>query len=193
MAGIVSRALGMVARFVVTLVDDAPKMQMLQGIPGDGLPEDDLEHFQPYGFTAKTKLADTNGEGPEAILLAPGGDRSQGIVICVADRRYRLKPLVDGEVALYDDLDQRIHLTRTGIVIDAPSIKLGISATLGVARSTDPVAVSAGSLFTNLNSAGVDVAFVAAFPAAAAFLVAAGAGSGTGTITAGSAVVKAVN
>jgi phage gp45-like len=44
---------------------------------------------------------------------------SHPIVLVVGDRRYRLKNLQDGEVAIYDDLGQKVHLTRDGIRVDA--------------------------------------------------------------------------
>lgn len=70
----------------------------------------DRELFQHYGFTSLPK------KGAEVIYLVEGN-----VVIAIAsdDRRYRLK-IEDGEAALYDDLEQKVHLTRTGIVVDSP-------------------------------------------------------------------------
>ena len=48
------------------------------------------------------------------------GDRSHGIVFTIADRRYRLKPLKTGEVAIFDDLGQKVHLTRDGLEVYTP-------------------------------------------------------------------------
>ncbi|MFV2291099.1 baseplate assembly protein, partial [Escherichia coli] len=48
----------------------------------------------------------------------PAGDRSHGVVVVVADRRYRLKGLRRGEVALYDDQGQSVVLTRSGLVVN---------------------------------------------------------------------------
>ncbi|TKV19105.1 baseplate assembly protein, partial [Citrobacter sp. TBCS-14] len=36
----------------------------------------------------------------------------------VSDRRYRMKGLKTGEVAIYDDQGQSVTLTRAGIVVD---------------------------------------------------------------------------
>lgn len=47
----------------------------------------------------------------------------------VADRRYRLQGLAAGEVALYDDLGQKVHLTRGGIVIDGAGLPMTIQNT----------------------------------------------------------------
>lgn len=92
-------------------------------------------------------LATVPQEGAEAIVLALGPNDL--VAIAVDDRRYRLKGLKSGEVALYDDLDQRMHLTRDGIVLKSPSvtadaadIKLGAEAFAGVARVGDAVQVT---------------------------------------------------
>lgn len=74
---------------------------------------DDLEHVEPYGFTSEP----LDDEQPEAFAAFFSGDRSHGIVFCIADRRYRLTKLKAGEVALYDDQGQKVHLTRDGIVV----------------------------------------------------------------------------
>lgn len=106
------RVRGMIARAVLNLVNDATKLQALQvTLLADQVP-DDVEHFQHYGFTSVPHA------GAEGIALAIGGSTGNTVVINVDDRRYRLKALSDGEVALYDDLGHKVHLTRDGIVID---------------------------------------------------------------------------
>lgn len=71
-----------------------------------------IEHLEPYGFTSRAHT------GSEAIVLFPDSDRSHAVTVVVADRRYRIKGLKDGEAALYDDLGQSVHLTRDGIVVN---------------------------------------------------------------------------
>ena len=85
--------------------------------------KDDIEHVEPYGLTACPH------PGAEHVTLFFGGDRSHGVVIVVADRRYRLQGLAAGEVALYDDLGQKVHLTRGGIVIDGAGLPMTIQNT----------------------------------------------------------------
>ncbi|MDO8294381.1 MAG: phage baseplate assembly protein V [Gallionella sp.] len=102
----------MLARGTVVLANAASKMQTLQVKLLSGEAKDGVEHFEGYGLTAKPH------PGAECIALFFGGDRSNGVVIAVADRRYRLTGLAEGEVALYDDLGHKVHLTRTGIVIN---------------------------------------------------------------------------
>lgn len=106
------RVRGMISRAVVGLVNDAFKLQGLQvTIMADQTP-DDVERFQSYGLTSVPH------PGAEGIALAIGGSTGHTVMISVDDRRFRLTGLQDGEVALYDDLGHKVHLTRDGIVLD---------------------------------------------------------------------------
>jgi len=71
---------------------------------------DNREYFQHYGYTSRP-LA-----GAEIIIIREGG---HFIAMASDDRRYRIS-LENGEVALYDDLGQKAHLTRTGIEVASP-------------------------------------------------------------------------
>jgi phage baseplate assembly protein V len=153
---IADRVRGMVSRAVVSLVNDAMKMQALQvTLQADQVP-DDAEHFQHYGLTSVPL------PGAEGIALAVGGSTGHTVVINVDDRRYRIKALAAGEVCLYDDQGQRVHLTRAGIVIkgagkpvtinDTPLVK--IESNLQV---TGSITGGSGATITGTVSASVDV------------------------------------
>ena len=115
----------MIARAAVRLVDDGKGMQVVQADLGAGDTRDGLEHFQEYGFTSRAR-APSGTKGPEGIGLRVGGDGAHTVLICVGDRRFRLKSLAEGEVAMYDDLGQLIRLTRSGIVIDGASVPVTV-------------------------------------------------------------------
>lgn len=106
------------SRGVVSAVNAALKMQVVQVqlLAGEG--KDSVEHFEPYGYTAHPL------SGAEAAVGFVEGDRSHGIALVVADRRYRLTGLEAGEVAIYDDQGQKVHLTRDGIVIDGAGLPI---------------------------------------------------------------------
>jgi phage baseplate assembly protein V len=108
------RVAAMVSRAIVTLVFDAKTRQTLQLTALAGGLLDPIERFQQYGFTS------VPFPGAEAIVVFPAGNRDHGIALSVEDRRYRLVGLAAGEAALYDDLGQVVHLTRTGIKITSP-------------------------------------------------------------------------
>lgn len=102
------------ARGVMTLADGMKKMRSVQvRLLADEV-RDDLEHVEPYGFSSAPH------PDAEAFALFFDGDRSHGVVLCIADRRYRLKPLKTGEVAIFDDLGQKVHLTREGLEVFTP-------------------------------------------------------------------------
>lgn len=108
-----ARRIGNLAsRGVVVMVNAALKMQGLQLRLMAGEIKDGVEHIEPYGLTAHPH------PGAEAITLFFGGDRSHGVVLATPDRRFRLRNLAAGEVALYDDLGHVIKLSRGGIVVD---------------------------------------------------------------------------
>lgn len=145
----------MLARAVIAGVNDAAQAQEHQL---DLLAEethDGVEHFQGYGISSVAPA------GLEALVAFVGGLRSHGVVIGVADRKYRLKSLQSGEVALYDDQGQYVLLGRDRITIHtdkdvrieadkveviasaakvtADRVDLGASGGAGVARIGDTV------------------------------------------------------
>lgn len=100
------RMRNIVARGVISLVRDARKWQSAQLELLDGEVLDDAERAQQYGFSSVPHA------GAEAVVLFVGADRSHPVVLAVDDRRYRVQALKDGEVAIYTDEGDRIHLKR---------------------------------------------------------------------------------
>lgn len=121
----------MVARAVITSITDGGKIQSAQVKLLDGEVRDGIEILQQYGVTS---IAPGN---PEGLYFAVGGDRDHGVMICVADRKFRLKGLVPGEVALYDEQGQKVHLTRDGIVVDGAGLPMTVQNTPMVRFETD--------------------------------------------------------
>lgn len=149
---LMSRVRGMVSRAVVSLVNDALKMQGLQVTLMADQTADDAEHFQHYGFTS-VPLA-----GSEGIALAVGGSTDHTVIINVDDRRYRLKGLPGGEVALYDDQGQKVHLTRSGIIINGAGLPINITNTPSVTVDS-PSTTFTGSIdvLGDMTNRGVNV------------------------------------
>lgn len=94
----------------------------------------DREYFQHYGYTSRPK------PGAEIIIIREGG---HFVAVASDDRRYRIA-LEEGECSLYDDLGQKVHLTRDGIQVSSP---LKITAT---APEVDIVASSQVTITTPL-------------------------------------------
>ncbi|WP_312930101.1 phage baseplate assembly protein V [Stutzerimonas nitrititolerans] len=105
----------LVSRGVLQLADDGSTMQKVQ-VTLLGESPAWAERFQQYGLTSVPRA--------EAVVTAVGGARAHLVAIAVDDRRYRMAGLKGGEVAIYDDLGQSVHLTREGIVIKGAGLPL---------------------------------------------------------------------
>lgn len=111
------------------------------GVQGD----DSTEVWQPYGFQARPK-ADA-----VAVQAAIGGHQESLVTLMVHDRRYNIA-LQEGEVALVDDLGQKVHLTRNGIVVVADIVTVQSSDVRLGAGPTYRQPVCVGDVITGLTS-----------------------------------------
>lgn len=145
LAPIARRIRLMTARAVITLIDDAAKLQGVQvKLLADEV-GDKVERFQNYGFTSHPK------PGAEGIYLALGGDRGHGVLVVVDDRRYRLH-LEEGEVAMYSDEGDSVIFKRgrsievtagTKVKATAPTVEIVASTKVTM---TTPLCEMSGNL-----------------------------------------------
>ena len=127
------------ARAVVIAINTASKCQMLQisMVANEG--KDHIEHLEPYGFTSAPL------SGAEALAAFFDGDRSHGVVLMVADRRYRLQGLEAGEVAIYTDEGDSIIMKR-GNRVEVTTAQFVVNATEKVTFNTPLVEVPNGEI-----------------------------------------------
>ncbi len=97
----------------------------MEGLAGERVSGELMQH---YGFTS-APLA-----GAEFVVLPLGGSTKHSVVVATADGRYRL-PAVDGEVALYTDEGDYIHLKR-GRLIEVVTDTLVVRAKTKVVLDT---------------------------------------------------------
>lgn len=132
------------ARGTVVMANSTNKVQRLQiRLLGDDV-ADSIEHFEPYGYTSCPH------PGAEHVTVFLDGERGHGVTVVVSDRRYRLKGLAAGEVAMYTDEGDSIQMKRgrnitatagTKITATAPNIE--VVATTKVLMTTPLVETSA--------------------------------------------------
>lgn len=122
--------------------------------PGEVL--NNVEHLEAYGLTSRPL------PGAEVASASLGGDRNRTVVLIAADRRYRKRNLVAGEVAIYTDEGDYILLSRGRIVqvvagtrvrVTAPDVEIVGNATVsgtltvsGAILSNTSIADPAGTL-----------------------------------------------
>lgn len=123
-----------VGRAVLALVNDAAKLQAVQVQLQDSVVRDRAEHFQHYGYTSHPL------PGAEGISLSVAASTDHTVIINIDDRRYRLKGLAAGEVALYTDEGDKIHFKRGNVIqivaatklqIDAPDVEISGNLVVG--------------------------------------------------------------
>lgn len=127
------RVMMTVGRAVLRAIDDSGSRQTAQIEALRGEVRDAVERMQQYGFTSVPL------PGADGAVVFVAGNREQGIIVATEDRRYRLTGLEGGEVAIYDDQGQKVHLTRDGIVVET---SLDLTATVGGAASVTAASVS---------------------------------------------------
>lgn len=135
----------MIRRSLVRRVDDSMGLQGLQVEVLDGEVAA-VNRVQNYGFTSVPH------EGSQAVVGAANGRTGSYVALAVDDRRYRLRKLKPGEVAIYDDLGQKVVLYRDHIEVEGPrvvvksdNVHLGAEGGQRVARIGDRVSVGGGS------------------------------------------------
>ncbi len=125
----------LVARGTVANADSSTTLQTVQLKLLDGEAKDGVEHFEPYGFTSRPR------SGAEHVTVFLDGDRSHGITVVITDRRYRLKDLAEGEVALFTDEGDRILFKRgrtievlagTKVSVTAPEVEVVASTRVAI-------------------------------------------------------------
>lgn len=100
----------LIGRAILEAVNNSEKTQKIQitGLSGETIT--DAERFQEYGFESYP-AADS-----EAVIAFLNGNRDQGIVLCVHDRRYRPTDLSEGESRMYTKSSNKITLKANGSI-----------------------------------------------------------------------------
>jgi len=141
----------LITRGVVKLIDPSLMMQELQ-VQVLGTVLDNVEHFEQYGYTSHPH--------PEAeVLLASlGGRRGHTVAVCVGDRRFRLKNLQEGEVAMYTDEGDVIHFKRNNVIeINSAKTINAIAPDVNINASTKVTIVTPDCEITGNLKVGGDV------------------------------------
>ncbi|TBV12749.1 phage baseplate assembly protein V [Stutzerimonas kirkiae] len=116
----------------------------MQGLAGEQVNGELMQH---YGFTSAPL------PGAEYIVVPVGGNSKHAVVIASEDGRYRVA-LADGEVALYTDEGDCIHLKR-GRLIEVVTETLLVKAGTKV-RFETPMVEATGDIRDATRSMGED-------------------------------------
>lgn len=131
------------------------KTQTWQIETANGEIVENAKHLEQYGITSHAP------EGSETLIFNVQGSRTNNIVLNIGSRELRFKALNEGEVAIYDNSGNLIHLKNGGnmeliapqsviikaqtAIVDAGSVELGGVGGKGVACLEDAVEVEVTS------------------------------------------------
>lgn len=136
MKPLTTRVQTMIVRGVIKLVNDKTKIQQIQASLLAGELKDGIEHYQEYGLSTNPPA------GTEALVVFCGGSRNNGVIVATGDRKFRLKELQPGEVALYTDEGDVIKLARNR-KIQVSTLHLEVSAAESISYNTKTFSVNA--------------------------------------------------
>ena len=130
-------ARGVLARVVL---DNGRLLGQVKGLTDESLR--DAQLLQQYGIVSWPK------PGADGVVVFLGGAPGAKVVVATYDARYTLQSLQEGEVALYTDEGDKIHLHRGGIRIESAG-SIVIQAADHVQVQADTCEVSAGDVKVN--------------------------------------------
>ena len=133
----------MLSRGIVLFASAAGMMQKLNVSLLFEESKADVEYFEQYGFTS------IPNQGAETLTAFIEGDRSHGVVVASTDRRYRIKTLLSGEVAIYDDIGTSIMLKKTGIAIAGAGNNITITGSPTISITGGNVSVTGGDVIAD--------------------------------------------
>ena len=123
-APIKQAVVNMVARAVVKQITESTGIQSAQvGILATET-RDEVERFQQYGFSSYPL------PGAEGLIVFIGGNRDHAVLTNVDDRRHRPKFLAEGEVVIYNQNGDYIHIRANGTMKVVAQTKIEIDCPL---------------------------------------------------------------
>lgn len=99
------------------LVDDARTVQRMQIDLGPQGPDGSLALRNNTRRLAEYGFASNPPPGTDVVMLFPGGDHSNGVVIATGNQIFRLRGLPVGDVAIHDNRGHIVWLKADGIWI----------------------------------------------------------------------------
>ncbi|MGO2354631.1 MAG: phage baseplate assembly protein V [Marinomonas foliarum] len=162
---LIRRIRRLAGRGLIRRVKYANKIRYFQVQQEGGMPLDDVEHLEPFGFTSHPL------PNAETVVLAFNGNGSHSVAIVAGDQRYRLE-IEEGEAAMYNNFGDKVHIKKdrtisveaaVKVIIDTPHThmtgKLTVAesiAAVGFITSDDYItAVKNIDAGTNITAVGV--------------------------------------
>lgn len=126
----ISRAMSSVRQALRAVAKGSTLTSRVQRIDAEGLAGEalqDMELFQQFGFTSGVPA------GSQLIVIPLGGRTSAAVVVATECGSYRFQVSAAGEMAIYNQWGDRVHLTQdrkihmvaaAQVLVDAPELRV---------------------------------------------------------------------
>lgn len=104
----------MIGRAILNLINDATATQTVTLEAQAGDVHDEVELFQPFGFSAHPPV------GSEAVVVFVAGNHDHPIALCAEHKGTRRRNLAEGESVMYNLQGHHITLYKDRCVIETP-------------------------------------------------------------------------
>lgn len=128
-----TRVYSMISRAIIESARDGDGMQLIKLTGFADENRTDVEHFENYGFASVPPAKS------EAVIVCPTGAREHMIAIVVGNRKFRLKGLENGDVAMYTENGDYIKIKAADGLIEVVT-KGDLLATIGGKVTVDAAA-----------------------------------------------------
>ncbi|EHJ8971185.1 phage baseplate assembly protein [Salmonella enterica] len=136
----------------VTSLNDTEGVQKIQyAAPGEV--KSDTPRLAEFGFSSGLPV------GSDVVMVFPGGDRTNGVIIASGHQATRFRNLKPGEAVMYDQWGHTIMLKESGIEVNAAGddVTVNNAGTLKVVASAcvlldTPLVKTTGDILDNCQS-----------------------------------------
>lgn len=146
-----NRVINMLAKAVIRMITDSGGRQTAQVEVTKGELISGMERMQNYGMSSYPPPG-----GTDCLIAFLGGNREQGMIVVAENRTFRFKNLQEGEVAIFDDLGNVVHLMRDQVLVKAVT-KARVEAPIVEVQAETSATITAGASSIETTPAGVAI------------------------------------
>lgn len=146
-----NRVINMLAKAVIRMITDSGGRQTAQVEVTKGELISGMERMQNYGVSSYPPPG-----GTDCLIAFLGGNREQGMIVVAENRTFRFKNLAEGEVVLFDDLGNVVHLMRDQVLVKGMA-KVRAEAPIIEVEASSQASIKSGASTVNVSPDGVDI------------------------------------
>ena len=146
-----NRVINMLAKAVIRMITDSGGRQTAQVEVTKGELISGMERMQNYGVSSYPPPG-----GTDCLIAFLGGNREQGMIVVAENRNFRFKNLAEGEVVIFDDLGNVVHLMRDQVLVQGVT-KVRVESPIVEVEASSQASIKSGASTITITPVGVDI------------------------------------